>query len=113
MKQYIGSKIVKAAPAYRCTCPGGFVTYAGEHDIVPAGSSVEDGYRVQYEDGYLSWSPKAVFEEANSMRKTKNKPISWAFGYKPVPGKGGKSTNSLIGDTRFIVRRRKPRRNKP
>ena len=48
MKQYIGSKIVKAVPAYRCTCPGGFVTYAGEHDIIPAGSSVEDGYRVQY-----------------------------------------------------------------
>ena len=64
MKQYIGSKIVKAVPAYRCTCPGGFVAYAGEHDIIPAGSSVEDGYRVQYEDGYLSWSPKAVFEEA-------------------------------------------------
>lgn len=33
------------------------------------------------------------------MRKTKNKPISCAFGYKPVPGKGGKTTNSLIGDT--------------
>ena len=33
------------------------------------------------------------------MRKTNNKPISWAFGYKPVPGKGGKTTNSLIGDT--------------
>ena len=33
------------------------------------------------------------------MRKTKNKPISWAFGYKPVPNKGGKTTNSLVGDT--------------
>ena len=27
------------------------------------------------------------------------KPISLAFGYKPVPCKGGKTTNSLIGDT--------------
>ena len=33
------------------------------------------------------------------MRKTKNKPISWAFGFKPVPCKGGKTTNSLVGDT--------------
>lgn len=23
-----------------------------------------DGYEVEYEDGYLSWSPKAVFEKA-------------------------------------------------
>lgn len=27
------------------------------------------------------------------------RPISWAFGYKPVPCKGGKTTNSLVGDT--------------
>lgn len=24
----------------------------------------EDGYSVKYEDGYVSWSPKAVFEKA-------------------------------------------------
>ena len=38
-------------------------------------------------------------KEANSMRKTKKKPISWAFGYKPVPCKGGKTNNSLVGET--------------
>lgn len=40
---YIGTKVVQAFPA--------------EQDGQP-------GYRVIYEDGYKSWSPKAVFEEA-------------------------------------------------
>ena len=64
MKQYIGSKIVNACPAYRCTYPGGMVAYAGVGDVIPTQCKIEDGYRVQYEDGYLSWSPKAVFEAA-------------------------------------------------
>lgn len=64
MRQYIGSKIVNACPAYRCTFPGGMVTYAAVGDIIPTECKIEDGYRVRYEDGYLSWSPKAVFEAA-------------------------------------------------
>lgn len=64
MKQYIGSKIVNACPAYRCTFPGGIVTYAAAGDIIPTECEIEDGYCVRYEDGYLSWSPKAVFEKA-------------------------------------------------
>ena len=39
MKQYIGTKVVQAEPA-------------------------ENGYKVVYPDGYVSWSPKKVFEEA-------------------------------------------------
>ena len=64
MKQYIGTKMIKACPAYRCTYPGGMIAYAGEGDIIPTECKIQEGYRVQYEDGYLSWSPKAVFEEA-------------------------------------------------
>ena len=64
MKQYIGSKVVNACPAYRCTFPGGMVTYAGVGDIIPTECKIEEGYRIRYEDGYLSWSPKAVFEKA-------------------------------------------------
>lgn len=69
-KQYIGTKIVKAWPAYRCTLPGHHVTYAALDDIVPSGSVTEEGYRVEYEDGYRSWSPKDVFERA--YRQTDN-----------------------------------------
>lgn len=43
MKNYIGVKIVKADPQ--------------EKDGRP-------GYKVVYPDGYVSWSPKDVFEKA-------------------------------------------------
>lgn len=43
MKFYIGTKIIQAEPEMR-----------GD----------EPGYAVVYNDGYRSWSPKAVFEEA-------------------------------------------------
>ncbi len=52
MKPYIGCKIIKAEPATRDK-----VTGIAAHDD-------EDGYRVIYPDGYESWSPKSVFEEA-------------------------------------------------
>ena len=77
MKQYIGTKMIKACPAYRCTYPGGMVAYAGEGDIIPTECKIEDGYRVQYEDDYLSWSPKAVFEKA--YRETTGMPFGLAI----------------------------------
>lgn len=43
MKAFIGSKIVQAEPQERDNKPG---------------------YLVRYADGYVSWSPKAVFDEA-------------------------------------------------
>ena len=43
MKMYIGSKIIQAEPEEKNGQPG---------------------YKVLYPDGYVSWSPKAVFEEA-------------------------------------------------
>lgn len=64
MKQYIGTKIVKAWPCYRVTPKDGNFAYANLGDVVTTGGKIEDGYRVQYEDGYLSWSPKDVFEKA-------------------------------------------------
>lgn len=64
MKQFIGTKIIQAEPAYRCTLLGGATVYAGLHEIIPSGCTVEEGYRIEYADGYRSWSPKAVFEEA-------------------------------------------------
>ena len=51
MKLYIGAKIIKAEPA---KAPRDY----GQHK---AGA---EGYRVVYPDGYESWSPKDVFEDA-------------------------------------------------
>lgn len=52
MKEYIGVKIIKATPAEQHTC----TTSDCKEGI--------EGYKVVYEDGYTSWSPKSVFEEA-------------------------------------------------
>lgn len=59
MKQYIGTKIVEAEPAYRLD--GKVYPASG---VYPKSMNLEDGYRVRYADGYESWSPKDVFERA-------------------------------------------------
>ena len=65
MKQYIGTKIIEAEPAYRCMDGHGHITITDDLPVAfPNFPSVEDGYRVRYEDGYVSWSPKEAFEEA-------------------------------------------------
>ena len=59
MKTYIGTKIIQAEPAFRID--GNIYS---PDDILPKETDVEEGYRVRYPDGYESWSPKDVFEEA-------------------------------------------------
>lgn len=60
MKKYIGTKLIEAAPAIR---KGGKV-YEKTHPIPRSMDPEEDGYKVRYTDGYESFSPKQVFEEA-------------------------------------------------
>jgi len=59
MVAYVGSKIVLASPM---TCDAAH-TWMGR-PIPPGADPNELGYAVLYPDGYRSWSPKAVFEEA-------------------------------------------------
>ncbi len=69
MKQYIGTKRIKAKPMTR----GEYKTYRGW--TVPKNENPSDeGYLVEYQDGgipndarhagYISWSPKDVFDKA-------------------------------------------------
>lgn len=67
MKQYIGTKQVKAEP----------MTYGEAHKegLIPENAYVEEysdnkGYLVIYNDGYRSWSPANVFEEAYKVAET-------------------------------------------
>ncbi len=59
MKNYIGTKTIKAKPMTR-----------GEYNIkrgwkIPENENpADEGYLVEYSDGYISWSPKKQFEEA-------------------------------------------------
>ncbi|MHA1198108.1 MAG: hypothetical protein ACTSQF_01940 [Candidatus Heimdallarchaeaceae archaeon] len=57
MKIYIGVKIIKAEPM------------TGEEATLvlnrPVG--IDEGYLVQYADGYRSWSPKDTFDDAHRL----------------------------------------------
>lgn len=66
MEKFIGTKIIEAEPAYRVDGK----TVQPTTWPVPEGSKAEEGYAVRYPDGYMSWSPKDVFEEA--YRRTDN-----------------------------------------
>lgn len=60
MQTYIGTKIIEAVPAIR---KGGNV-YELTQPIPKSMDPEEEGYKVRYQDGYESFSPKAVFEAA-------------------------------------------------
>lgn len=60
MEQYLGVKLIKGRPLK-------FSDYCIERSLVkPDNGWLPDreGYYVEYPDGYISWSPKEVFEEA-------------------------------------------------
>ena len=59
MKKYIGTKEVSATPAWQIDG-----TVYPKDDVIPRSMNRKDGYKVVYEDGYESWSPKDVFEKA-------------------------------------------------
>jgi hypothetical protein len=69
MKKYIGTKQVSAEPMNL----GEFIKttgrnpYANSEDVH---GDNEEGYLVEYEDGYKSWSPKDVFEKAYRVAET-------------------------------------------
>ncbi len=71
MKQYIGTKMIKAEPALRYSdgtetmvVELGREKTAAEAAFIDRAEMCDMGYRVRYPDGYESWSPKDVFEEA-------------------------------------------------
>jgi hypothetical protein len=57
MEMYIGVKVIKAEKCWgrynKCINPNSEFN-----------GSEKEGYKVVYEDGYISWSPKDVFEKA-------------------------------------------------
>lgn len=56
-KLYVGAKLIKAKPMSR------WQFNAAMH-CTSEGKKDQLGYMVEYPDGYTSWSPKNVFEEA-------------------------------------------------
>lgn len=68
MKKYIGTKMVNAEPMTKGE--------AFQKNLLKSGVNVNDedstqeGYVVEYEDGYTSWSPKETFEKAYKVAET-------------------------------------------
>lgn len=63
MKKYIGTKVIKAEPMT--------VTEAQVLGVEIKPATVEEnGYLVEYNDGYKSWSPKSVFDETYKPAET-------------------------------------------
>lgn len=67
MNKYIGTKLIEAqkgtmaeAQAMKSGCP----VALQEKIFKEAGTANEAGYIVKYPDGYISWSPKDVFEQS-------------------------------------------------
>ena len=61
MKAFVGTKAIKAKPLNRedYTAMRGWTLPEDE-------DGADEGYLVEYADGYISWSPKGTFEEAYS-----------------------------------------------
>ncbi len=67
---YIGTKVIAAEPMDEVTFFNlGFGKKIGEAPW-PGDRPSRLGYKVRYEDGYISWSPKETFERA--YRKVTN-----------------------------------------
>lgn len=96
MKQYIGTKLLLAA-----------AMSLGDYNLkrgwtIPANEDpLKEGYQVEYPDGYISWSPKNVFEE--SYRETNGK---MTFGLAIDAMKAGHkvSRSGWNGKNMFIYR---------
>ena len=82
MKQYIGTKVVHAAPAFKATGLNKACKVANQ--VLTADQIKEceangwhftdkmEGYTVRYADGYESWCPKAAFDEAYRLTDAMN-----------------------------------------
>ena len=64
MKKYIGKKSIMASPMSKSDAERLLNRKLSE------AKGGEEGYLVEYEDGYLSWSPKETFEAACKIAET-------------------------------------------
>lgn len=69
MKQYTGTKTVKAMPM---TMGEAYERKLLKEGVRPSGCETDKaGYLVEYEDGYQSWSPADVFDKAYKPSETR------------------------------------------
>lgn len=100
MKKYIGCKLIEAEPMTR----GVYNEYRGWQ--IPVGENPADqGYLIRYPDGYISWSPKEVFD-TSYFRVDDNKelPSGVSIGPKMVDEFICFTETITMGDRTTVVR---------
>lgn len=100
MKAYIGCKMVKAERMSR-----------GEYNLkrgwqLPADENPDDaGYALVYPDGYVSWSPKEIFESAYmQLEDNKSLPSGVSIGQEMVDGFVAMYETTTMGECTTVVR---------
>lgn len=100
MKSYISTKLVKAKPMNR----GEYNKFRG-WDIPKNENPYDEGYLIQYPDGYISWCPKKQFEEFNlKVEDNKNLASGVSIGSKMVDDFIKEVHVSTLGDKTTLVR---------
>jgi len=101
MNYYIGTKLIKAEPMNL----GDYNIFKGWQ--IPADENpLRDGYKVQYSDDYISWSPKEEFEKAYMVLST-NKALKTdapSISQKMVDSFIRETNVSTLGDRCTVVR---------
>lgn len=100
MRKYIGCKLISAEPMTR----GDYNKYRGW--TIPADGDPEgEGYMIQYPDGYVSWSPKQVFDTAYlAVEDNKQLPSGVSIGQKMVDEFISYYETTTMGDRTTVVR---------
>lgn len=100
MKNYIGCKMVKAEEMSR-----------GEYNLkrgwqIPADENPDDaGYYLVYPDGYVSWSPKEIFEGAYmQLEDNKKLPSGVSIGQEMVDDFVAMYETTTLGECTTVVR---------
>lgn len=104
MNKYIGCKLVSAEPAFR--------VHGKVHNMKLFGvlcekdkEQAEIGYSIEYPDGYVSWSPKDVFEKAYmKLDNNKELPSGVSIGEKMVDEFISHTETFTMGNRTTVVR---------
>ena len=70
-KVYIGTKVIRAEPMSNEDW------LRSQNKWQEGQETAGDGYKVQYEDGYFSWSPKQVFERCYREVTEQERRMTW------------------------------------
>ena len=104
MKKYIGCKLIEAEPAFRMD---GVIHPICDLELLfdYEKEKAEIGYKVQYADGYISWSPKQIFEKAYlQVDDNKNLPSGVSIGQDMVDDFIAYYETHTMGEATTVVR---------